>query len=84
MKKEFSLKDEPRFELPDDEIRRYQNFVTPFNVMPEPFDSPKALSDYAMIFTAASAVQVEFVQADDNMSSYVSLSKIKSRSAHAP
>jgi len=69
----------PRFDLPDDLLIKYQNFVMPFNVMPEEFEDPGELSDFALIFTAAAAILVEFAPSEDGMSSSVPLSKIESR-----
>jgi len=77
--KGYSREDGLRFDLPDDVLKRYVSFVTPFNVMPEEFSSPSELSDFTLIFTAAAAIQVEFVPSDDGMSSAVELSKIESR-----
>lgn len=77
--KSYKFEDGPRYDMPDDVVKRFKNFVLPFNTMPEPFNSPEELSAQVMIFTAASAIQVEFIPSDDGMSSYIPLSKIRSR-----
>ena len=75
----YTREDGPRFDLPDDMVKRYMNFVAPFNILPEPFESVADLSDQTLIFTAAAAIQVEFIPLEDDMGSYVPLSKIRSR-----
>lgn len=77
--KEYRKEDGPRFDMPDDLLQKYQNFVMPFNVMPEEFEDPGVLSDFTLIFTSAAAIQVEFIPSDDGISSRVPLSKIESR-----
>ena len=78
-KKDFNIEEAPRYDLPDDQLERYISFVTPFNVFPEPFSDVKELSDHTLIFTVAAAMQVEFIPAEDEMSSFIPLSRVESK-----
>ncbi len=75
----YKISDGPRFDLPDTDVKRFQTFVTPFNVMPLPFDNVAALTNQSMIFTAAAALKSQFVPSADGTYSSVPLSKVETK-----
>ena len=77
--KEYTKEDGMRFDLPKDVVSRYQTFVIPFNISPEEFSDAKDLSDYTILFTAANALQVEFVLSIDGMTSSLPISRLESK-----
>ena len=77
--KEYGKEDGSRFDLPADEVERYLRFIMPFNVCSEEFSDAAQLSDNALVFTAAIALQAEFELSVNGLSSMLPLERLRSK-----
>lgn len=69
----YVIDDGPRFDISQGETDNIVKFVSPFNTHPQEFEDAAELSDETMIFTAATALDSEFIADDFSESSTVSL-----------